>query len=1697
MACALNRENVTVSIIQYASDQLEDTGLFTNTGGNTLNVNGGFLTLEGDIVEGTPIINGVDGIETIHIKTEDGLELVRRPKYQEVVDGVNREFGESLVGYDEDTNTATIWPSDELVDSYLPEQEILPEHQQAIQSINEQLGVEALSIEDNEVVINDVKTELPQPSKRGLPQNENRTKAWVKDFLTKMGVDNLKVNDIVINGERMGANAVALPLQSLVLHTQDGEVNLTEEAMHIAVEIISQRNPELFQEMMDEVENTKGYSSIYNMYSTDSQYQNGDGTPNLNKIKREAIGRILAENVVAKTENAKAKSWWNKILDFLKGLFGDSGNTLTSFAKAVDVILTEDLGTVRNTLLQNYEYLQDQGLDNETSTKVIALAQSNISDEELRSAIAQIVPPIVYKHSVSSPTQRVIDSVERSSSSITTDSGRNIISGKVAEDGNSKAAKTKLNPSAEHQRTQDKIDGKSNSPLHKRITSTLNKFLVDGFFDNTTTSLNEFEANIWDRLNSFPKSTKFLINTKIAHLGNVYNVDLIAITPDGTTSVFSFDEVSIEDPGNERIPMYESNAYRAVLDAQLRALKAAGVTRFGQTRVIPINRVIDKNTETITIGDVKVENEDLDYLMPIPSQRETTNIPALDSLISALANISRKIGNKPITPATKSLRAKELGAIAKAVRAIQVKRDLGPLIKQANLTQSKIESLIDRYNAEIKGLDTKSNKNKAVIQAFNQEMSLLLQIADTYKNLSSQYKNVVKLDPSLETFRDRINQASIRVREAQEDLLEVNKELQARLVTENFGIEGLLQPERGVKYFSSKFRQLSQQSTAALQSLYNMFYQANQKTQIEMDDRIEELKKMKDNFTKWMDGQGLTLRTIGKYLFKPNSNQLLDRIDRKFYDRLLQAQEEGDVTWLNGNVDTAAYNTMFNELKTKTFREMDATSYVPYDQGLDNERRDELKEEFLNTYDISRGLSKYNNLIKQFPTTTWETSDYKFITQKGNEPLRAVYEAITSRNREAAELGVLQQWQIDNFFPFVRKDWLEKVTFGGKPQLGEDALASITLNVEDIEYGKIDPATGELLRELPFYFLQDISTVGQDGKRDYSNVSRDLFHVLNMYDKQILRYRNMRDIEVVADNIGFIEKNKGALATNLFGKRIEGEEEIANTENYKLFENFVKGSIFGHRNVDSPWDFKVGTYVGNQAKKMNKLLGKQVFSEDYSNHVIPLSKIMDSANKWFTVKVLGWNIPVTISNYFGTNITALIQSGKWFTRQEFISHEFGIMAGKITGNKDIKHIALLDYFLPLVDGENMDLKSRQLNMSRINSMTVPEALMEAMAISDRPVQWAVGGAYIQNTMVVNGELVNIREHLMKTEYNDLYTPGLYTEEQRKQKRREYDEKVKQLQETKSILVTSKVVNDKIELVDENGDTIERNSDTVRKFRERMQQISRNATGMGNQEDFRQINKTMVGRSMMMFKSWIPRLMDQRFSELRYVAGTESYEMGRMRAVWGLLGKGVMKSAGRARDIIMLNDKGIEQLTEQYEQAKSEWEFQNPGKTFNMTQNEFVEMYSRLVKQGMTELSALAGFAAILLMIFSGAEDDDFESPTSKGFWVYSQRIMNKMHDELSFFYNPLEWISMANGSMFPALSVITDFTKVFKHVSQEGLGIVFDNEEMRDSAKPLKYTMKSLPITKWATPFMALFLSDENQKELGITRESELKEFKR
>lgn len=174
------------------------------------------------------------------------------------------------------------------------------------------------------------------------------TKNKIFRFFENLGFKIDNQNQIL---QRLGIKAYADLTNKLVGFLEGHEDKLPEEAAHILFSILDKNSP-IYKEAMSEITSYDLYQKVLDKYSNDKEYKNEDGSPNLEKIKEEAVGQLIAQQVYRINQNIplsssrlskedKPLNWLQRLIVWVKSLFQDKLKN-DVFAKLANDILTEN-----------------------------------------------------------------------------------------------------------------------------------------------------------------------------------------------------------------------------------------------------------------------------------------------------------------------------------------------------------------------------------------------------------------------------------------------------------------------------------------------------------------------------------------------------------------------------------------------------------------------------------------------------------------------------------------------------------------------------------------------------------------------------------------------------------------------------------------------------------------------------------------------------------------------------------------------------------------------------------------------------------------------------------------------------------------------------------------------------------------------------------------------------------------------------------------------------------------------------------------------------------------------------------------------------------------------------------------------------------------------------------------------------------
>jgi hypothetical protein len=1208
------------------------------------------------------------------------------------------------------------------------------------------------------------------------------------------------------------------------------------------------------------------------------------------------------------------------------------------------------------------------------------------------------------------------------------------------------------------------------------------------------------KENLEKRLISFGDNTVFLVEQTVydPKRNLAGTIDFMAITEDGKVNLLDWKFMDINVDRYEDVPWYKVGAWKKQMSNYRSILQNAYDVQFKgdeQTRMIPIRakytRASEKENvmpqlEGIEIGNVEVKLEERAYLLPVGIETEKTGVAKIDTLITKLNSIYDIISAKKVSPEQKETKAEELNKLYTAIRQLQVRQNISPLVIQAKILNREIEKIIEDYNVNWKGKDVKSFTRKQKNDFSNRILSYEKSLS-VYTSLSTDLKTLFKgnlTEEDKKVWEDIRDTTEIAL-QLESDLNDVKEEFADTIIARSKNVLDFLSPEKIIQGASKWFGSTSTLQLKATELLYKMAQEAFSLASMDTVTQGNILIGLKEKYDKWAKSKGLNNKNYFDIIKKKDKNELINEFNSDFYKELKSktSKDTKDFNWIRANIDIAGYNEYLDKFKQSEKDRIERDTV-----GVDEEdrlRQIQIKQGEIDilydtTTEDSAGWLMYNQ-IKKFPKREkWESAEWKELNKKGNEPAKEFYDYIIDRNKYYESINYINAKSTRVFLPFVRKSLMEKIVMGGKLSVGEGLLNAITVSEGDVGFGEIDPITKQPIHTIPKYFTRDTE----------DEVSNDLFKNMTLINDMAIRYEYLSDIEQQLNLIVTVESNKEAIKTSYFGRTKYKEDGVTlettsdNSENTQIVKDMMEAIVYGHRYIESEnFDLLLGG-LGNFGKKINAKLGRHVLPEKYDNAQISLNKSISQLNNFFQIKALGLNPISALSNFLGGSFQSVINAGIYFTKTQFIANEF-LVAAKLRGADARKYLGALQYFLPLTENYNTEL-AKKLSLSKLSQEGVQEFMMILMRNADQYVQTVNFFSFLDNTIVLDGNLVNVREYLRATpEYANIYN---VSSEQRKVLEKKFEEDADKLVKEKGVLNVAEIKGDEFIIPG-----VERKSESVITIRRKVQAVTKDALGNLSEDDIRKINLNIYGKSFMIFKNWIPRLVDVRFGDIKYNSATEAYEWGRTRMMANLIFGDFIRSIDSLKSAIGGNDEvWVKQMKNLFEKKKAAYK-KETGKTLKMTEVEFINLVRQNVKNQMTDLLFYATLTSLFLLVKAVGPDDD-EELSARNRQKFMLRVLDKVRDEVAYFYDPTSILSLTSSGVFPSLGYLDNVKKVAINFSYEMYAIGVSDKEAEDKNYVLKYLLKAAPITSQFDSVLLLFFPDL-AKDLGMRAQGEAKPF--
>jgi len=701
-------------------------------------------------------------------------------------------------------------------------------------------------------------------------------------------------------------------------------------------------------------------------------------------------------------------------------------------------------------------------------------------------------------------------------------------------------------------------------------------------------------------------------------------------------------------------------------------------------------------------------------------------------------------------------------------------------------------------------------------------------------------------------------------------------------------------------------------------------------------------------------------------------------------------------------------------------------------------------EEFKQQFDTNDDFSNVGALLHGqrgnkylIPKEKWFSEDYREIEK--NPDLLKLYRDCLKLNFIAVENGLLKEWEAYTHFPFIETNFSQAWQQGSKEGLnkfvGRMADAITITDAEKESKGDLDPLSGNPNLEV------SVMGLGIMGNQERQSVDIGLCY--EIFASALAKYEELTKVIPDVNLLLLAEKNKKMFPRLKRGK--VSDTAVENTTNAKFMQDIIDYSLYGKTQ-------------GNDStiKVWNNFISRALQLADKN---LSGDKLLNEIASFTVVRGLALSIKSTLSNLFGG-------------LSNFYMQQYGEKLGSRAISEVIKNSEkkkmLSEYFQPHTE----DSRDRELQKKAAGKKLVPSfsrTLLFGMHFTDEGIQELCNIAEAMGSMLDdNGKRVNIKQHLLRTR-KDISAKNI-------------DSEVEKISKTQSLWATVKFDENKHPYWEyKDGKKVDMTTpinglQSNRTLQQRqVKDMSNRIIGAKNSDDPMGANTNNKTRLLFTYRGWIPGQLNARLKKMRFIPAQNTFIEGR----WRLLGQ--LFTHTRSSATILFGMLGGDRFApnvkdaadDSYQKKKQDYEKNNPGKTFDMDKDEYFHQYVNTIQSYAKELMLTVGIFILALLIKPDKDADEDE----KARRAYMAKYFKSFFNELSFYYDPREFVQMFSNSV-PAIGTLTDLMKLISDLEQEIQGEITGDDATIQKAMPLKQTLKFLPGTRQIEDIMALLNAD-------------------
>lgn len=665
----------------------------------------------------------------------------------------------------------------DLINKVAPNQESLPTTEEVVEELPSQQSIDSQNQNNSysdlvstiKGLMNTLGIKIVKAEAIYLKQQEINTLydklASSKSDIEKQSIQK-QIDELKREGVRKNVLGLADTLNGVINlalsenNIDESEFALNEEMLHFIVDIIEQKYPDLYKELLQKVGTYNLYNQMYDVYASQKEYQNEDESVNVNRIKKEAVAKVLNDflsNPEYSEEDyqlSKTQNLWNKIKDTLKGFFEEKSNNVAAnnFRFTLDKLLNDPNFITKEDakLLSGEEFFGIMGTISSWKGNKMMGKESAFNTKKFVSSADFVKDILEQKNNVSKTyvdknTGKLSNPSDPNSTeryAVRTPTGIVVVKSRVSDFVAKFLEKIFPNSSSKNNKELE-LAAERGVIIHNIFELTFAKYV-----DPATGIVRKQPINSSPQLETYEKKYAKDGELSMTEKADKYVKELIALNPNsyflteipilnksltvgGTIDLMIIDankKVHIYDwktkkadvhkgqgiiQKREKIDPWNIKAWRIQLDSYMDILKNNyGVESFGKVRMIPIMTEFETNGTTISninVGSEKSPDIRQRQLLAVPSKQELTGLSETDKLIKANYGLAEKLQNKANKVSDISEKEKlrlQSSVLEDLATDLQVGKGIQSLVNKLEQILKIHDDIIEKdRNGEIKGSD--------------------------------------------------------------------------------------------------------------------------------------------------------------------------------------------------------------------------------------------------------------------------------------------------------------------------------------------------------------------------------------------------------------------------------------------------------------------------------------------------------------------------------------------------------------------------------------------------------------------------------------------------------------------------------------------------------------------------------------------------------------------------------------------------------------------------------------------------------------------------------------------------------------------------------------------------------------------------------------------------------------------------------